>query len=36
MLESALKDLEFSRSLIVTDETKCDSCSLYMSNFSTL
>lgn len=36
MLESALKDLEFSRLLIVTNEIECDSCVVHMSNFSTL
>jgi hypothetical protein len=36
MLECALKDLEFSRSSIVTDEMECDSCGVHMSNFSTL
>ena len=35
-LEQALKDLEFARAPIVSDETECNSCAIHMSSFSTL
>jgi hypothetical protein len=37
MYESMLRELESARaSIMVSDETECDECSLHMSNITTL
>lgn len=35
-LEQALKDVEFARAPVVSEETKCDRCVVHMSNLATL